>query len=278
MHLVEPIPLFVVLQHDNPAAVASAHEVVPVRARQTKRGEGANNAKHLRADDRLHLSALVGPEQLEHLVTRHDDLLRLGGAEVAVYRALDAASLLQGEVVQEHGLLLRRPCDAQNTKPAPTLPRADLRRAPRYDQPLGIGPNNQSIHEGFAGGNFSQLRSSQLRVPRRASGKLASLPADGILELSPASRHCGCARTESVWLWATEPNRDASSHRVRGLQGSGQGARMRPRRGFSAMDRPRDRVSGIRVGGRLARRGDCWNGRVEKRVRDRLCGITGTVR
>ena len=109
-------------------------------------------------------------------------------------------------------------------------------------------------------------------------GKLASLPADGILELSPASRHCGCARTESVWLWATEPNRDASSHRVRGLQGSGQGARMRPRRGFSAMDRPRDRVSGIRVGGRLARRGDCWNGRVEKRVRDRLCGITGTVR
>lgn len=121
-----------------------------------------------------------------------------------------------------------------------------------------------------------------------ASGSTASewansplCPADGIeltVELSPASRHCGCARTESAWLWATEPNRDASSHRVRGLQGSGQGARMRPRRGFSAMDRPRDRVSGIRVGGRLARRGDCWNGRVEKRVRDRLCGITGTVR
>lgn len=145
--------------------------------------------------------------------------------------------------------------------------------------PWGLAPK-QSIFEGFAGGNFSRkLRSSRLRVRFgfERVGKLAPLPADGILELSPASRHCGCARTESAWLWATEPNRDVSSHRVRGLQGSGQGARMRPRRGFSAMDRPRDRVSGIRVGGRLARRGDCWNGRVEKRVRDRLCGITGVV-
>ena len=126
MHLVEAIPLLVVLQDDDPAAVASAHEVVLVRARETKGGEGADDAKHLRADDRLHLAALVGPEQLEHLVARHHDLLRLWGAEVAVHCALHAASLLQGEVVQEHGRSLRRPCDAQNTEPAPTLPRADL--------------------------------------------------------------------------------------------------------------------------------------------------------
>jgi len=53
----------------------------------------------------------------------------------------------------------------------------------------------QSILEGFAGGNFSRtLRSSQPRVAHSEGEwgfvrKLASRPADEILELSPASRH-----------------------------------------------------------------------------------------
>jgi len=75
----------------------------------------------------------------------------------------------------------------------------------------------------------------------------------------------GCARTLGTWLWATEVyRRDASSRRVRGRQGSDQGARMRPR-GSGAVDRPRNRVSWIRVGGSRDDGDDGTNGRVDDR-------------
>ena len=73
-----------------------------VGAREAERSEAADDAEALHADDRLHLAALIGPQQLQHLVARHHDLLRLGGAEVAVHRGLDAPALLQRQVVQKH--------------------------------------------------------------------------------------------------------------------------------------------------------------------------------
>ena len=156
------------------------------------------------------------------------------------------------------------------------LSRADLRRAPRYDQPLGIGAQTITPR-GFCRRQFFQLRSSQLRPSQRARvGKLSARRRNSRVESHlPTLAAAHGRRAPGFGL----PSRIAMLPRIASVVSRGLArAPGCVRGGASAMDRPRDRVSGIRVGGRLARRGDCWNGRVGKRVRDRLRGITGTVR
>ena len=91
VHLREAVLRVVVGEHHDPAAVASDREVIAVRARQAERGEASHDPEHLHARDRLHLAVLIRAQELQRLVARDDDLLRLGRGEVAIYRLLDPA-------------------------------------------------------------------------------------------------------------------------------------------------------------------------------------------
>mmetsp|Transcript_96811 Transcript_96811/g.270984 ORF Transcript_96811/g.270984 Transcript_96811/m.270984 type:complete len:956 (-) Transcript_96811:2-2869(-) len=122
VHLLENVLRPVVLEDHDPAGVGRDHDVVPAGARQAERLDVPHHTEDVLREDALHLAAVVGSQQLEGLVARDDNLLRLWGGEVAIDGLRDRRRALQGEVVE-----LRHP--APPTRP-PRGPRLEARARP----------------------------------------------------------------------------------------------------------------------------------------------------
>ena len=103
VHLLEAALIGGEFEDDNLPRVTSEHDVVAVAARQPAGGDRPDYSKHVGGMDGLHLAAVIGPHQLEHLGARHDDLLLPGAREVTIQRGGDSAALLQRQRVEVHG-------------------------------------------------------------------------------------------------------------------------------------------------------------------------------
>mmetsp|Transcript_54690 Transcript_54690/g.144051 ORF Transcript_54690/g.144051 Transcript_54690/m.144051 type:complete len:273 (+) Transcript_54690:3117-3935(+) len=100
VHLLEEILLAVVLEDDDPPRVRGDYDVVTAGACEPEREHRAHNAEDLLRQNALHLPGVIGPEQLDRLVARDDNLLRLRSREVAVDRVGDGRSPLKGQLVE----------------------------------------------------------------------------------------------------------------------------------------------------------------------------------
>mmetsp|Transcript_61106 Transcript_61106/g.157570 ORF Transcript_61106/g.157570 Transcript_61106/m.157570 type:complete len:936 (+) Transcript_61106:1023-3830(+) len=100
VHLLEDVLLAIILEDDDAPRVGGHHDVVAAGACEPEGLHGADHAEDLLRQNALHLPGVVRPQQLQRLVARDDDLLRLRGGEVAVDRVRDGRGPLQGQLVE----------------------------------------------------------------------------------------------------------------------------------------------------------------------------------
>ena len=152
VHLPERAGFGVVLQNHDASGVAPEREVISIGAGQPERRQAPDDAEHLRGEHRHGLAVLIGTQELEGLVPRDHDLVRLGRGEVPDDRAVDAPALLQGEIIQEH---------------RPTASLYAVRERP--SRPAGEAAR-------FSKGSSARSAESRARSPRRRAWILAPRP------------------------------------------------------------------------------------------------------
>ena len=122
-----------------------------MRSRQAQRRDRPRDPERLHARHALHPSALVRSQQLDDLISQHDDLLRLARAEVSVHRGVDSARFLQREIVQVH----------HRSAPRSVRPRARRSVRPRAD-----------VHPSRGRVRAPRLAAIERRARRNAVGRI----------------------------------------------------------------------------------------------------------